>query len=55
MNPKTLKLIMTALTFISGGLGAAFPQYLAVFASLASLLLGWAHLPRPGDANAKVP
>ncbi len=55
MNPTTQKILMTGLTFVSAGLAATFPQYAAVFASLASLLVGWAHLPRPGDINAKAP
>lgn len=52
MTPKQLKVAGTILSAAFAGLAFAFPSEAPVFASIAGLVFGALHIPRPGDVKA---
>lgn len=52
MKPKLIKLLGTGASFLAGG-GAVFaPEpYREILVGLATLVLGWLHLPQPGTVK----
>ena len=50
-NPKLVKTIGTVLAFLAGSGSAIVPEkYRPITIGVATLLLGWLHLPQPGSA-----